>query len=128
MKILFLTLSDIKSIKEHNIYTDLLREFIKNGHKVYVISPIERRKGGFTHIIEGESAVILKIKTGNIQKTNFIEKGISTLTIETKIINGIKEYFKEIKFDLVLYSTPPITFQRAVEYVKRRDNAKTYFD
>ena len=27
---------------------------------------------------------------------------------------------------MVLYSTPPITFQRAVEYVKRRDNAKTY--
>lgn len=71
MKILFLTLSDIKSVKEHNIYTDLLREFIKNGHKVYVISPIERRKGGFTHIIEGKSAVILKNKNRKYSENQF---------------------------------------------------------
>lgn len=31
-----------------------------------------------------------------------------------------------MKFDLIIYSTPPITFQRAVEYVKERDNAQTY--
>ena len=31
-----------------------------------------------------------------------------------------------MKFDLVLYTTPPITFVSAVEYIKRRDNADTY--
>jgi glycosyltransferase involved in cell wall biosynthesis len=31
-----------------------------------------------------------------------------------------------VKFDLVLYSTPPITLVSAVEYVKKRDGAKTY--
>lgn len=44
MKILFLTLLDFDSVYEHNIYTDLLREFIQNKHEVFVISPIERKK------------------------------------------------------------------------------------
>ena len=57
---------------------------------------------------------------------NLIEKGISTITLEDRFVAGIKKYFSGSSFDLVLYSTPPITFCRAVEFVKRRDNAKTY--
>ena len=46
MNVLFLTLLDFTSIQEHTIYTDLLREFHKNGHHVYAVSPVERRKIG----------------------------------------------------------------------------------
>ena len=41
-------------------------------------------------------------------------------------IRGIKKYFADVKFDLVIYSTPPITFCNAIKYVKKRDGAKTY--
>lgn len=126
MKILFLTLSDFKSINERNIYTDLLRVFAKNGHFVYVISPIERKNMQKTKYIEGTNVSILKLQIGNIQKNNIIEKGISTITLESKLITGIKRYFSDITFDLIMYSTPPITFQKAVKYVKKRDHAKTY--
>lgn len=126
MNLLFLTLLDFDSINEHNIYTDLLREFCNHGHKVYVISPIERRSGKQPRIIHGKNSTILKLRIGNTQKTNIIEKGISTITLESIFIKGIKRHFSDVKFDLIMYSTPPITFQRAVEYVKRRDAAKTY--
>lgn len=126
MNILFLSLLDFDSIDERNIYADLLREFYKNGHHIYIISPIERRRRQNTYLIETEKAIILKLKIGNIQKTNIIEKGIATLTIESKFIKGIKKYFSNVKFDLILYSTPPITFCNAIKYVKKRDNAKTY--
>lgn len=126
MNLLFLTLLDFDSISEHNIYTDLLREFCNHGHKVHVISPIERRSGKQPRIIHGKNSTILKLRIGNTQKTNIIEKGISTVTLESTFISGIKRHFSDVKFDLVMYSTPPITFQRAVEYVKRRDAAKTY--
>lgn len=53
MNLLFLTLLDFDSINEHNIYTDLLREFCKHGHQVYVISPIERKSGKQPRIIRG---------------------------------------------------------------------------
>lgn len=124
MNIIFLTLVDFKSYSEHNLYCDLLNEFIKNGHEVYCISPAEKRTGVETHL--AENGHLLKLKIGNIQKTNIVEKGISTLRLESQFIAGIKKYFSNIKFDLVLYSTPPITLAKAVKYVKKRDGARTY--
>ena len=63
--ILFLSLSDFNSLDERNIYTDLLREFKKNGHKICAISPVERRKNEKTYIINEEGCKILKLKIGN---------------------------------------------------------------
>lgn len=126
MKVLFLTLLDFSRIDENGLYTDLMREFVKDGHDLYIISPTEKRKNNPTKLIDNGKVKILKLQIGNIQKTNLIEKGISTLTLESKFKAGIIKYFNDVKFDLVLYSTPPITLQKAVEFVKKRDNAKTY--
>ena len=90
MKILFLSLLDFNSFDDRNIYTDLLREFIRNGNDVYCISPIERRTGKKTHL--EENGHLLKLKIGNIQKTNVVEKGISTLLIERQFISAIKKF------------------------------------
>ena len=127
MNVLFLTLLDFNSIGEQNIYTDLLRKFYQEGHSVYVVSPVERKNNQKPHYIKCDNHVgILKLKIGNIQKTNIIEKGISTVTLEQKFIKKKKKYYSDIKFDLILYSTPPITLQKAVKYVKTRDNATSY--
>lgn len=126
MNLLFLTLLGFESLQDRNIYTDLLREFVKNGHEVYVISPVEKRQKVETHLIEEDNAKILRLKIGNTQKTNIIEKGISTIRIEPQFKKAIRKYFSDVKFDLILYSTPPITLVSAIKYVKKRDNAKTY--
>lgn len=126
MNILFLTLNSFSSITENGIYTDLLREFVKNDHNLYIVTPVEKRKREETRVIKEKNTVILKLQIGNIQKTNLIEKGISTLTLESQFKKGIEKYFNEETFDLILYSTPPITLQKAVSYVKHRDQAKTY--
>ena len=126
MNVLFLTLLDFISVDVNNIYTDLMREFVKDGHNIYIISPTEKRKNEPTRLIDNDKVKILKLQIGNTQKTNLIEKGISILTLESKFKSGIKKYFNDVKFDLVLYSTPPITLQKAVKFVKLRDQAKTY--
>lgn len=126
MNVLFLTLLSFESIEERNIYTDLLREFVKNGHRVYTISPVEKRYHQKTHMVSEANSKILRLQIGNTQKTNIIEKGISTVMIEPAFKRAIKNYFSNVKFDLVLYSTPPITLVGAIEYVKKRDGAKTY--
>jgi len=126
MNVLFLTLLDFSSLEERGIYTDLMREFVRNGHMVYIISPTERRRRRPTELIDQGDHVILKLQIGNIQQTNVIEKGLSTLALELAFVKAIERYFANVRFDLVLYSTPPITFQSAVEYVKRRDRAVTY--
>lgn len=126
MNVLFLSLGRYESIKDSEGYTDLLREFIRNGNQVYILSPIEKRSGYDSRLIEEENSKILWVNTGNITKTNIIEKGISTVLIESQFLNAIKRYFSDVHFDLVLYPTPPITFVKVVEYVKKRDGAKTY--
>ena len=126
MKILFLTLLDFDNLEEQGIYTDLMRTFQQKGHEVFIISPREKRKQLPTQLIVKEGYTILKLEIGNMQKTNVVEKGISTLTLENRFVKGIQNYFADIRFDWVLYSTPPITLQKAVEFVKKRDQAKTY--
>ena len=76
--------------------------------------------------MEDENYSLLKVKTLNIQKTNFIEKGIGTILLEYQFEKAINRYFKQIRFDLILYSTPPITLTRIIEKIKTRDRAKTY--
>ncbi|ONN43586.1 glycosyltransferase family 4 protein [Enterococcus mundtii] len=127
LNILFITLLDFDSLADRNIYTDLMSEFVDHGHNISIISPTERKKRKNTHLIkDNNKCEILKLKIGNIQKTNKIEKGISTILIENQFIAGIKKYFSDKTFDLVIYSTPPVTFAKVIKYVKRRDNCKSY--
>lgn len=126
MNILFLTLVEITSVEDRGIYQDLLRKFRNEGHKLTIVSPVERRRRVSTNFIQKEGVSILQVKTFNIQKTNLIEKGLGTLAIEYQYLSAIKKYTSDKKFDLVLYSTPPITFAKVIEFVKKRDNAKTY--
>jgi glycosyltransferase involved in cell wall biosynthesis len=126
MKVLFLTLSRINSIEEQSIYQDLLRKFRDEGHDVNIITPIERRFNKNTHLIKEGNVTILNVKTPNIQKTNLVEKGFGTLILEFLFKKAVKIFFKNEKFDLIMYSTPPITFTRLVKTLKNDNNAKTY--
>lgn len=126
MNILFLSLIDFDTFEDRNIYSDLLREFIKAGHSVYCISPVERKKKQKTKLLSFGTSRILKLKIGNTQKVSFVEKGISILLIEYLYIRGIKKYFSNIVFDLVLYVTPPVTFAKVIKFVKNRDAARSY--
>ena len=126
MNVLFLSLSDLNSLNQRGIYIDLLREFWKQGHKLYVIAPTERRNKKNTCVLHTDKAMIVKPKILNMQKTGYFEKTLSLLTIEKIFINAIKKYFANIKFDLILYTTPPVTFYNVISYVKNRDSASTY--
>lgn len=126
MKILFLTISRVDDINARGIYSDLMRSFIRHGSDVYIASPTERRFAKPTHLVEFPNCKILRIRTLNIQKTNIAEKGIGTLLLESQFDKAIRKYWGGIRFDLVLYSTPPITFNRVIERVKKRCGCKSY--
>lgn len=126
MNVIFLTLASIDSVEQRGIYQDLLRKFRNEGHDVTIVSPVERRQRISTNFRQKEGVSILQVKTFNIQKTNIVEKGIGTLAIEFQFLSAIKKYSVHKKFDLVLYSTPPITFAKVIEFLKKRDNAYSY--
>jgi len=126
MNILFLTITHITDLNASGIYTDLMREFRDQGHEVYIVSPIERKYKSPTFLKKEDGIILLKVKTFNLQKTNFIEKGIGTLAIEYQFSSSIKKYFPDVDFDLVLYSTPPITFTKVIRNIKKRYQAQSY--
>lgn len=126
MQILFLTVLSIKTLEERSIYTDLLREFRQHGHTLTVLSPCDEAEPS-THTLAEDACRIIRVKTGKLQKqSNFIKKGIATVLLERQYIAALKAMTADTRFDMVLYSTPPITLQKAVSYIKRRDGAKTY--
>lgn len=121
MNVIFLTLVRISGIEERGIYQDLMRKFRDEGHNVYIVTPCERRLGLETSLTESKDVHILSVKTLNVQKTNIVEKGIGTLLIESQFKAAIKKYLGDVKFDLITYSTPPITFTNVVKYLKRKN-------
>ena len=128
MNILFLTMSSgIEKFQSRGIYTDLMRKFQNEGHNVYIVFPRERKHGLPTEVRVQDGIHLLGVKTLNVTKTNVIEKGIGQVSIEFLYKRAIKKYFKGINFDLILYSTPPITFPKVIEYAKKANpSAKTY--
>lgn len=121
MNVIFLTLSRITDINQSNIYSDLMRKFCDEGHKVYIVSPSERRLQLNTSITESHSATILNVKTLNVQRTNIVEKGIGTILLEKQYQKAINKYLIGIEFDLIVYSTPPITLVGIIKYLKRQN-------
>ncbi len=128
MNVLFLTMSPgIRNMQESGIYTDLMRKFRENGHEVYIVYPNERRSGRPTECNDFAGIHLLGVKTLNVIKANVIEKGIGQVLLEYQFKSAIKRYYKNIKFDLILYSTPPITFTKLIVYLKRcNTSAATY--
>ena len=92
MNILFLSIGRLNNIEDRGLYTDLLRQFRDNGHNVYVVSPREKRLNKPTEFVNENGVQFLRVKIGNITKTNVIEKGISTLRIEGLFLKAIKKY------------------------------------
>lgn len=126
MNILFLSVTGLYDLSKRGIYTDLMRQFVRNGHKVHIVSPFERRMGRKTEVYESGGAQILGVRTLNIQKTNVVEKGIGTLLLEYQYMHAINRFWGDIRFDLVLYVTPPVTLNRVIRHIRQRNNARTY--
>ncbi len=125
MNILFMSLGSFNSLEGSSVHLDVLKTLAKD-HNLYLICKRERREGKPTELARECGVNVLRVRTGNITKSGILEKGIATVMLERQFKSAIQRYFSNVRFDLVLYTTPPITFVGAVKYVKERDHAKTY--
>lgn len=127
INILFISLLDFNSLNVRNIYTDLLWEMSDYNFHLTIVSPIEKRNyhNQKKLIIEGNT-IIIKPVIGNYQKTNFFEKGLSLITLESKMLKEIKQMISQSKVDIVIYTTPPITLIKTIKYIKKKYNAMSY--
>ena len=127
MNIVFLTVSRVGNITDRTIYCDLLREFKAHGHDIWVVYPRERQFGKSTEYYLQEGINMIGVRTLNIQKTNVVEKGLATLSVEVLFGKAIRKYMRQVRLDLILYTTPPITFTHLIKSLKKNNpNAVSY--
>ena len=126
VNILFLTLVNIRTINDTNIYCDLMREIISHGHHIYTIS-IDSQYEDEAFLDSSYNIDILHINSDNSRsENNLIKKGMAYLRFGRSVPNAVKKYFSGVHFDYVIYATPPLTFYKTVRMIKQRDGSRTY--
>ncbi len=126
MNVLFLMILPVDPLENPNLYTDLMLEFQQQGHQVYAADIREKRHGKETELVNISGIQVLHIKTGNLFSVGAIEKGLTTLSLKGKFLREIRKKWSDITFDMVIMPTPPITFAGVMDYIKKRDHAKSY--
>lgn len=126
MDIFFITMGEFAFKNQKGIYPDLIRKLREDGHRISVLGAYNKHCGKKEDDIYVDGVRIVHTIIGNLEKCGPVEKGITMLLLDNIYINAIKKYFSNTHFDLVIYATPPITFVRTIEYIKKRDGARSY--
>ena len=125
MKILYIS-STASGMQSQSIYFDLMQEFVAQGHHVTCVYASDGKVVETPGIQNKFGVDYLKVECHNITKNkNKFKKGLALLSIDAKFLASIKQHLSTTPFDLVLYSTPPITFIKTLKYFKER-NIKIY--
>lgn len=122
MKILYLTMSFPLEKDGDNIYTDLAEELsISNTVDVVVMNGNILK----TTVSTERNIKVIRVKTGKIFNVNVIKKAISYLMLPYQIKKNIDKLLKSEKYNLVIYTAPPITIVKIVQILKKKYKCKT---
>lgn len=124
MNVLLLTIAPKKCQK---MVRDLIIEFEKDGHDVFVVCPCDS-ENPVSHQFIGQGKVkYLFVDSGNsVGKIAFIKKVKNFLLTDICYCRALKDVLCNMEIDLVLYSTPPITLVNTIAWLKKKYNARTY--
>lgn len=132
MKILFLTLMKINSLSDEGIYMDLMREFESHGHEVVIVSPLEKKFQKKTEVLSEGGLSLIRCLTGDLFGVGKARKALSQSLIPYQYERAVTQFCKEkasgkeMDFELILYSTPPISLVKVVKKLKKKTGAFTY--
>ncbi len=124
MNILFLYIS-LPHLSKSTVFTDIIREFDRQGHSVKVVTPLE---GNGTPGISKEAGIdVVRFKTDQLtnNKSN-IQKGIAYLKLIYQFPRAVRKYFKNEKFDLIIAHSLPPEIGLIAKILKRRYKARFY--
>jgi len=116
-----------------HLYYYLAKELLKRGHEVYYLTGIPRynvdketyeeykkRKKVF---IENEKGIkVIRVKLPYIERHKFIRRGIEHFEIAYKMFHYTKSIFKDLRIDISLVYSPPLTLYWTANKLKEKDN------
>ncbi len=125
MNILFITIA-WPAAGQKNLYTDLMDEFVRHGHKVDVTGTQDSDRRIRTSLSEENGIKILRVYSGKIRKASYLRKISSLLFLGGKLGSAIRKHFGKSHYDLIIGPTPPITLSFLHKRLKRHYQAPFY--
>jgi glycosyltransferase involved in cell wall biosynthesis len=125
MNILFITIAWPAS-GERNLFSDLMDEFVLEGHNVYVIGASDSGTYPDAGLVKENGINVLRIQCGRIRKTSHFRKMVSLSTLGIKIFKAVKQYYWQTDIDIIICPTPPITLSYVYRRLKRKYKAAFY--
>lgn len=120
MNILFIFSRHSESKDDSTLTRELSDEFSKNGNIVTVVTILEKKFERETELKFENGYEVLRVKTGNYFSVgNKIEKGITTLTMISKLKKGILKYLGNRKYDLIITHTPFLSDASLINPLKK---------
>lgn len=124
MNVLFLMQTFVNINESEAMYYSLAKEFVENGHHVTVIASNEGKET--TSLRMEGVAKVLRVRTLPVLNTNPFIKGISSLLLSPLYNRAIKRHLHDLKCDLIITPTPPITLTNLSYRLKKKYHAKIF--
>jgi glycosyltransferase involved in cell wall biosynthesis len=102
-----------------NLYSDLMDEFVLQGHRVHVVGTHHKNSESKEDLSEENGITVLRIHSGQIMKTSYLRKALALLTLGSKFRKAINKHYGNEQFDLLISPTPPITLSVLYKRLKR---------
>lgn len=124
MNILFLYIS-LPNLSNAGVFTDLIKEFARQGHNVKVATPLMGKAEEGMHKEAGIE--VLRFKTAQLtNNTSNIKKGLAYMKLVHQYPRIIKKYFGKEKFDVIIGHSLPPEMGIIIPQLKRYYHAKYY--
>ncbi|NMC40949.1 MAG: glycosyltransferase family 4 protein, partial [Bacteroidales bacterium] len=124
MNILFVTIAWPEK-GERNLYSDLIDEFVRNGHEVFVLCA-EADGPGCPPVKENEINV-LRVPTLQIRKVKKISKAIALFSLGSKMFRSALKNWSGLRIDLIIGHSPPVTLSGLYRRLKSWYNSPVYY-
>lgn len=125
MRVIFLGLA-IPNLDDYlNMFTELMVEFRDKGHDLVVVGPtLDDNRTGLH--IENDIQV-LRVPTLKLFGVGKFQKGLANIMLPYQYKKALKKCGIDLKFDLIIMPTPPITLANAAAWLKRKNpSSKLY--
>lgn len=125
--ILFIFLRHSENPKDSTLTKDLSDEFFRQGNNVTVVTILEKKYKRETQLKIENGYNVLRIKTGDyFGVSNKITKGLTTLTMISKLRKEIIKYLGNEKYDLIITHTPFISTEKLIIPLKKYFNCSAH--
>jgi glycosyltransferase involved in cell wall biosynthesis len=108
---------------------DLALSLVKKNINVYVLTLRESntfKRQKEEPVTEEDGVKVLRVENLKKKKVGMIRRGLSEVLLPHLLYRGYRKYLSNVKPDVIICYSPPITLERTVRKLKKKYAAKTY--